>query len=328
MKFLKNNNKVSMISIKKLAVLGLASALTVGVSSASAEDVKISGWLFYVGVDRDSEEELEFGVLGNSGSQISFDAAQDIGNNLTVAVNFRISSFGSSSGNDVEFDQRSISLSGAFGKIDIGQNLSASAFLDSYDNSPSYWIDPAGWLNKYSATGQSSIAGLGSDLTTGATVRIERLRYDTPTYNGLTGRLQVGDNGSREYAAVYSNHNIIANAFVIDPGNAGTDNTIGFLLGYNAPFGLHGSVNRSVQDRADGGEDEVFGWKLGYQKDKHFVSYSTTEYDDGAADNYERKIVSYVYQAGENFQLYGQYTDEERGSLDDSAIAFGAGIFF
>lgn len=328
MTLLDSDKKKNTFTTKKFVSFALASAVTLAATSVTAADLKVSGWLFAVGVDRDSADEIDFGILGNTGAQVSFDLTHDLGNGLTAGSHLRVATFGSANNADTHIDEKSVYLSGKFGKLDLGQSVSASAFLDSYDGSPTYFFDPAGAYNILSATGLSPVAGLGPANFTSSTQRPQRLRYDTPNFNGLTGRLQLSDNGSREYALAYSKNNIIANAFVVDNGNQTVNDTTGLLLAYNAPNGLHVSANRTVQDRASGGEDKVTGWKLGYKKGKHGVSFSATTFDDGAANDYERNNLSYVYQVSPKFQMFGQYTKEERGSLDDSAVAVGAGIFF
>jgi len=319
------NNKQFLFKVSALAMSG---ALVMSASSvASAADIKISGWLFETAVDRDSADDIEYQTLGNAGNFIAFDATQDLGNGLTAGINLRFGSFG---GNSSSVDQKSIRLSGGFGTLDLGQNVSASNFADSYDGSPTYWFDPMGWYNILSATGSGAsfdafnrFAGLGSSA------RTERLRYTSPTFSGVTLNLQSGDNGSNEVAVSYNDHGVIANAFVVNDGNSETENISSFLLGYNSPIGLFASIVNTTQDQAAGGENQITGYKVGYTAGKHTVSYSAHTYETaGAANDFERSNLSYVYAVNSKVQVFAQYGDEEEGAIDDSALAIGAGVFF
>ncbi|MGH1441329.1 MAG: porin [Cellvibrionaceae bacterium] len=320
---MKSTNKKIINPISKLGLVAASTVVVMAASSVTVADVKLSGRVFHSAVDRDSAEDIEFQTPGNAGYTISLNADHEIGNGLTTGLAFRLSDFGS--GTDIALDEKSLYLSGAFGKLDLGHNLTASAFVEAYAGHASYWIDPLGWLNWGGATNSASFNPF---LLTGSTTREERLRYDTPNFSGFSARGQLGDNGTSELALLYSNYGIIANAFTIDGADVKGDTT-GFLVAYNAPFGLHISYSSSEEDKLGGGEDKYSGAKLGYTFGKHAVSVSGHVYEqDGVADDYERSSFSYVYSASDRFQLFAQYTEEELGAQDDDAIALGAGLFF
>ena len=369
---------------KKLLASAIASALVVGVG-AEAADVEVSGQVSRVIVSPDDAagDELQFLDNNISGSRFRIKASHDIGNGMKAGARLEAqlqSNKGDTTnggrlsdpagqvdhGDDrIDLRYQGLYLSGAFGKVSLGKGDGAGNGTTEVDLSGTYIIAAANGTDLYGGFLLDDTTDVGDVYgEVDAYSRVNRLRYDSNSFNGLSFALSYGQQEVAEFAVNYAGETngtkYEAAAFV---GNRG-ESTEGYDNGDDR-MGISGSVllanglnltasysilepdNESAAGIADGGqsqERENMWVKLGYKTGKHAftIDYGETEDTDGLTaasvattdTDAETMGVSYVFtpaKAVELFAGYREYTSDDvvgANNTDVELVTVGSRVKF
>jgi hypothetical protein len=164
--------------------------------------------------------------------------------------------------------------------------------------------------------------------------RYDRVRYDTPSFGGVTLSASFGTKSTNrevsEYALRYAGSvpfGRIAAALAfsskkVAPGSVGVDDEVtGGSISWLHPAGYNvtlGHTTRQLSTTRDGKFNYV---KLGYQRGDHAVSVDVGMADDqnAAGDGAKVAGIGYVYRAAKWAELYGLVKNH---SLDRPGTAF------
>ncbi len=329
------------------AIIAMAALLAIGgLTPAQALDVKVSGQVNQMAMWADDGDLDNFFITDNSNSstrfrltgeeamgavkvgfQIEMEALRSPSNGLTMATeNDGASTFNL---NDrwlnVYFDTQ-------FGKLEIGKGDSAANTTAEVDLSGTNVINysdinaTAGafvWKNSDGTDfrGGDDVNNTRDNLD-GALSRTERIRYNTPSFAGLTlaGSVANGEawDTSLSYAAEIYGKLAAAIGYTDtrkrDGATAGVDLNYTQLSGsvsWLAPFGLN--ITAAYGERyldIDNREDPInYYFKVGYKKAIHAVSveYGLTEDLDTNGDKSSHYGVAYVINPWKPVELYASY---------------------
>jgi len=317
-------------TIKNANMTAIALSACLGPVAAQA-DANFYGIISPTMVDRDSAASVSFQDYGFAPSRIGFTISQDIDNDLKVGADLEVNA---GSGDTYTKRKASVNVAGNFGTVELGYGYSATFVMDSVDASGTWWADPMGWLNQFAATGSPSFI---PDHTAKTTLFNDHLLYTSPNLSGFQVKVQIGDNASNddsdsnaiEILVTYGGNGITARFFTIDNGVSDSDPINGILVGYQFPMGFNATYQSTSQDDStNSNEDEFSGFKLGYSKDRHHFSYSTSTIDNGGGTDYDRNALTYQMDVNDMFKVWAQISDEEFGDLSDDAVAIGTAVFF
>ena len=345
---------------KKLLASAIASALVVGVS-VEAADVKVSGQVSRVIVapDDDTGDELQFLDNNISGSRFRIKASHDLGNGMKAGSRLeaqfqsnkgnnaygalKTDTGGNTSGDDtIDLRYQDIYLSGAFGKISLGKGDGAGNGTTETDLSGTYIIAAVNATDLYGgfviednddsdtpSTGDTTISGVYGEVD--AYSRVNRLRYDSNSFNGLSFAASYGQQEVSEFAARFAGETdgikYKVAGFVGSRGEATEgaddgDDRMGVSGSVLLTNGLNFTASYSDLDYdEDTREDRENMWvKLGYKTGKHAfaVDYGETEdTDDSTSTKTEAETVgiSYVFVPAKGVELFAGYREY---ALDDT----------
>ena len=378
---------------KKLLASAIASALVVGVG-AEAADVEVSGQVSRVIIspDDDTGDELQFLDNNISGSRFRIKASHDLGNSMKAGARLetqlqsnksdtttggQMSDPSGQHGDDsIDLRYQDIYLSGAFGKVSLGKGDGAGNGTTEVDLSGTYIIAAANATDLYGSFigAQDVDIGLNNpviedDLTVNevygnedAYSRVNRLRYDSNNFNGLSFAVSYGQQEVAEFAVNYAGETngakYEAAAFVGTRGESNEDYDNGDdRMGLSASVLLSNGLNltasystKELDDDADGYERENKWVKLGYKTGKHAftIDYGETENTDGeditrdanglitAREDLvdidsETVGVSYVFAPAKGVELfagYREYSVDDNPGTDPEFYTVGALVEF
>ncbi len=238
------------------------------------------------------------------------------------------------------------------GKIWVGQGDSASNGVSEIDLSGTTVIgyssvsDLAGGIlfrNGLGALTATTIGSVFSNLDGNS--RIERVRYDTPSFKGLVLSGSAGQNNEEDLAL---RHKLAYGDFKIESGIAYSgsntrDRIHGSVSALHEPTGISATFAAGRDDLDAGGPDpDFFYFKLGYQtKDllPYGLSAISIDYYDGSdigiAGSSAESVGIYAVQNIDRFnaELYAGYRHYEltapgNSFQDIDAVLFGARIKF
>ena len=380
---------------KKLLASAIASALVVGVG-AEAADVEVSGQVSRVIIspDDDTGDELQFLDNNISGSRFRIKASHDLGNSMKAGARLetqlqsnksdtttggQMSDPSGQHGDDsIDLRYQDIYLSGAFGKVSLGKGDGAGNGTTEVDLSGTYIIAAANATDLYGSFigAQDVDIGLNNpviedDLTVNevygnedAYSRVNRLRYDSNNFNGLSFAVSYGQQEVAEFAVRYAGETngtkYEAAAFVGTRGEStedydNGDDRMGISGSVLLANGLNLTASYSTWEPDDesatgigvGGqpqERENMWVKLGYKTGKHAftIDYGETEDTDGldalgaatVDTDAETMGVSYVFspaKAVELFAGYREYTSDDvvgANNTDVELVTVGSPVKF
>jgi predicted porin len=346
-------NKKTTIAIQSILASGLLIA-----TSTHAIEFKLSGQVsrMIVAPDDDSGDSIQHQDIGWSGSRFRFTGEENLENGLTAG--FRLEqqlqsnpSFASAGanqtngGNDDFIDNRyqDIYLKGGFGKVSIGKgdgaanggtesDLSGTA-LSSSSNHQDNWgnyIIVAGENPEDNVT-WDSIFTMNDGIS-----RVNRLRYDTPSFSGASAAISFDQGDAVELALRFKTDiggtKINSAVFYVDAADFANDAEV---LGLSASF-LHASgfnLTFAFSDRDNSGntpDQEATTLKLGYKTGVHAVS---VDFGVGERGNAEADTTGITYSATlgsgiESFITYRQLGADIAFAEDVQLLALGGRIRF
>jgi len=335
----------------------LASGLMLA-TSANAIDFKISGQVsrMVVAPNDDSGDSVQHQDIGWSGSRFRITGEQGLENGFTAG--FRLEqqvqsnpSFASSGagqtngGNDDFIDNRyqDLYVKGGFGKVSIGKGDGAAnggtesdlsgTVLSSSSNHQDNWgnyVIVAGENPEDNVT-WDSIFTMNDGIS-----RVNRLRYDSPSFAGLSGAVSFDQGDAVELALRYKadlGHTKFNSAFFyVDAADFADDAEV---VGMSASF-LHTSgfnLTFAHSDRDNSGstaDQDASTIKLGYKRGIHAfsVDYGIGERGDDEADT---TGITYAAQLGagiDSFVTYRQLDADIDLAEDVQLLALGGRIKF
>ena len=268
-----------------LGTTALAAAATLSANVAVA-DISISGYYEWKYQSTSSDITANDGTTFGSDSEIKFSFSNKTDSGLTLGMVTELYS----DGGDTEIDESSLSISGGFGKIVLGQNDGASTDYEVVSTS---------------LPGEEIYAGVGTDndmnLVNAAIKNLSgdsnKISYHLPAMGGLTAGVSFMNSGaagsadSTEYGASYS----------MDAGGAAI--TIGAATG---------STEASSQDT----DTQVMGIKVSSGNITAAVSQSTYEAAGTAA------VAQVNGGTGANFVAAVPATDASDEESIGAAVSF------
>lgn len=342
--------------MKPLYLLPIVSAVMLATGSAQAVDFKLSGQVsrMVVAPDDASGNEIQHQDIGWSGSRFRFTGEQKLGNGTQVG--FRLEqqlqsnpSFASEGaaqvggGNDDFIDNRYQDLywQGGFGKVALGKGDGASNGATEADLSGTALSSSSNhqdnWGN-YFLTSDGAGGGVTWDsiftMNDGLS-RVNRVRYDTPTFNGFGVAASAGQGGSIElgakFAADIGSSKIDARLFFADAKDFAADAEI---MGMSASVllgnGFNATVAFSDRDNSVTADQDATTVKLGYKFGSHAV---TVDYGVGETGDLEADTTGITYalvpaKGVEVFTTYRELDSDLVGAESISLVALGSRIRF
>ena len=346
----------------------LAVALTAASMTAVA-DMSVSGHVNYKagfledfqsnGVDGAGNEDLTVGSAGTSESRFRILSSLEA-NGLTYGSKIELGLGEPGRANALNKRQNELYISGAFGKVTLGQGSSAGDGATENDFSGTYLTagDLTSWeLGGSAAAADASFAiDLDEDSATFGTVqatdavaatasladnsskdigRVERLRYDAPTIGNLHLSASLNDataNDEGNDFAIAATYKLPSFAFTVASVSADADDSdiveasiAGKMANFTAALGFHTEEN--------GGDDlEQTHVILGYNPGPFSVSvdFQTTEVDGNSASDAETTGLNFVYRPTKGVELYAGARNAQAGDgdIDEDAFLMGARVKF
>ena len=353
---------------KKLLASAIASALVVGVG-AEAADVKVSGQVSRVVVlpDDDAGDENQFLDNNISGSRFRIKASHDLGNGMKAGTRLeaqlqsnkgnnadgglRTDTGGNLSGDDtIDLRYQDIYLSGAFGKVSLGKGDGAGNGTTEVDLSGTYIIAAVNATDLYGGftfdeANDRDVSDLYGEVD--AYSRVNRLRYDSNSFNGLSFAASYGQQEVAEFAVRYAGGTDTKYKVVGFVGSRGEsaedaddgDDRMGISGSVILANGLNFTASYSEEDQdLDTDVDSENMWfKLGYKTGKHAfaVDFGETEKTLDSTDEKaeaETMGVSYVFVPAKGVELFAGYreytTDDVDGATDPEFYTVGSRVKF
>lgn len=343
----------------KLSLVASAISSLLLAGNAQAIDVKLSGQVsrMIVAPNDASGDTIQHQDIGWSGSRFRITGEEKLDNGYTAG--FRLEqqlqsnpSFGSAGagqvngGNDDFIDNRyqDIYVKGSFGKVSVGKGDGAAnggteedlsgTILSSSSNHQDNWgnyIIVAGDDPADNVT-WDSIFTMNDGIS-----RVNRLRYDTPSFGGVSFSASMDQGDAYEIAARYkgnfSGTKLQATAFYVDTQDFANDAEV---LGMSASVLLSGGLNATIaysdlDNPGNQSPDQNAGTiKLGYKIGVHAVSvdYGLGELGDTEADTVG---LSYARTFGKSIEAFATYRQLDSDLFNAEAVdivATGARIKF
>ena len=341
----------------------LAVALTAASMTAVA-DMSVSGHVNYKagfledfqsnGVDGAGNEDLTVGSAGTSESRFRILSSLEA-NGLTYGSKIELGLGEPGRANALNKRQNELYISGAFGKVTLGQGSSAGDGATENDFSGTYltagdltsWELGAGTAAAAATTAVNpvtgaveavaEVVGTGGGLADNSSKdigRVERLRYDAPTIGNLHLSASLNDataNDEGNDFAIAATYKLPSFAFSVASISAEADDkdtveasVAGKMANFTAALGFHTEEN--------GGNDlEQTHVILGYNPGPFSVSvdFQTTETDNKSVDA-ETTGLNFVYRPTKGVELYAgaRNAQADDGAIDEDAFLMGARVKF
>ena len=341
----------------KKSLIYTALGCLVAASPAAAFEVTASGQISRMAVAPDDAEgdEIQFQDIGWSGSRFRFTGTQDVHSNYKLGFRYEIQlqsnpSFAATGGgqtnggNDDFLDNRlqDIWFSGSFGKIALGKGDGASNGSTESDLSGTALSSSSNhqdnWGNYLVVAGDGDNPGVTWDsiftMNDGLS-RVNRARYDTPSFNGFGAAVSFGQGGATELAVKYKGEvvdtKIDARVFFADADDFADDAEIaGFSASALHSSGINLTVAYADRDNGTGADQEAATIKLGYKIGIHAI---TVDYGDGETGNVDADTVGLTYaavpvQGWELFATIRQLDTDLAGADSVDLVAVGSRVKF
>jgi len=334
------------IGLKQVLVLAVTAALCAP-TSAVAMEAEVSGQVNMLGMyaSDGNDSSLMFGDNDNSSSRVRIKAKEDF-DNITVGATMEIEGEVNSTSemtipqhDDGSFEWKVRKMEGffkgGFGMVSLGQGNGASNGTSEVDFSGTAvitysainataksmsWVDSAG--NPIAEVGdtRSNYDGLG---------RNQRLRYDTPSFAGVSFAASMTNGSAYELAARYAADvygKLAAAIGYVDTQDREKDGTkLDFTqwsgsASWLLPNGLNFTAAVAQRNNGDNGKQDSLNYygKLGYKWSIHAISveYGATMDKDQEGDTSSNIGIGYVVKPWKKVELYAaarQYTLDREG---------------
>ena len=323
------------------ALVATAVACTLAASSAAqAFEAKISGQVsrMVVAPDDAAGDEIQHVDIGWSGSRFRFTGSETADNGLTYGFRFEIQArenaanasnggtFGDT-GDNQDNRYQDLYLSGDFGKISFGKGDGASNGSTEVDfsgtalSSSSNHQDNWGGYQIAPGVAFSEVFVMFDGLS-----RQNRVRYDTPNFNGFSvaGSLNQGNatelalryrgnwDGLKFGAAIFS-----ATAPEPDEDTDGDD-----IMGGSASLllqnGLNFTVAFSERDFEAGGDQDSTTFKLGYKTGIHAFSVDVGEGENAVGQEGDTTGLTYSITPHKGVEIFATVRTLDSDGIADS----------
>ena len=343
-----------------LRVFAIALGSTAFVSNAHAIDFKISGQVsrMVVAPDDASGDDIQHQDIGWSGSRFRITGEEVLSSGQTAG--FRLEqqlqsnpSFASSGagqtngGNDDFIDNRhqEVYIKGGFGKVTIGKgdgaanggtevDLSGTALSSSSNHQDN-------WGNYVILEGDTPADNVTWDFLftmNDGISRVNRLRYDSPSFSGFVLSASLDQGNAYELAARYKGDigglKVSSAFFYVDANEFAADAEVfGFSASVLMSSGFNATVAFSDRDNDEdqGGLDQTATTvKLGYKTGIHAftVDYGIGDRADIDADTFGATYAAQLSKAVEGFVTLRTLDSDLEGGESVNLGALGARIKF
>ncbi|MEO9821408.1 MAG: porin [Paracoccaceae bacterium] len=200
-------------------------------------------------------------------------------------------------------------VEGGFGRLSFGQGDSASNGASEVDLSGTTVVgysgiaDFAGGLLLRDGAGALTTSRIGNFFSNlDGNSRIERIRYDTPTYKGFTGSISLGQDDQEDLAIRYKNDYgdyKVAGAISYSTTNS-RDRIHGSVSALHNPTGISLTFASGSDDLDSGARDPGFNYvKVGYQTND-LLAWGKTAF---SIDYYDGSDIGAAGSDSESFAL-------------------------
>lgn len=347
--------------MKKQIIIGATSLVASNfmlATHAQAIEFKLSGQVsrMIVAPNDDSGDSIQHQDIGWSGSRFRFTGEEDLENGFTAG--FRLEqqlqsnpSFGSAGadqidgGSDDFIDNRyqEIYLKGGFGKVSMGKgdgaanggtesDLSGTA-LSSSSNHQDNWgnyVILAGETEDDNIT-WDSIFTMNDGIS-----RVNRLRYDTPAFSGVSAAISFDQGDAMEFALRYNGDfgsmKLNSALFYVDAADFADDaQVLGFSASALHASGLNLTLAFSERDNSgDTPDQDATTLKFGYKTGAHAFSldYGIGERGTAEADTTGLTYATTLGSGIESFITLRQLDSDLAFAQDVTLLALGGRIKF
>lgn len=325
--------KKTLLAFVCLSVISLAPAV------AQESSLKVYGRVLYNMISDDTEDDLYFGRHEFAESTFGFKGSyQHDGLEIGAQIEFGLFEGVAGLSNSRNRIQE-IYVKGNLGTVKLGTGTAVTFVIGDVDQSGTWIPDPLGPLARFGATRRGPAGQSQTPLVGSENIFNERIQYISPKLFGHSTLLaQISENGGYEVGMKFLKNGWRGTAWAVDngdaPGVGGAEESYGALLGYLHSSGLNLNVSFGDADREDGSHGDYINWKVGYNKGKHAVSFSTGSYETedaaGASlPDHTRNTVSYVYSVMGGVKVWLQATHGDTdGEESFNAYAFGGMVSF
>lgn len=332
---MKYNDKQNLLSI---GIIAAASSALIAPGAAQAFEAKISGQVSRMMVLPDDAvgDETQHQDIGWSGSRFRFTGSEEADNGLTWGFRFEIQARNNNPGTDggqlghngdnQDNRYQDLYLSGDFGKISFGKGDGASnggtevdwsgtalaSASPLQDNWGGYAILPGGrkWNTVY-----TMFDGLS---------RQNRVRYDTPSFNGFTLAGSINQGNATELAIRYKGeiggHKFGAAYFIDQAPDISSSVDGPDVMGGSASLRLNNGLNFTVafseSDPDSGGESDATFFKIGYKTGMHAFTVDVADAENGAGEEGDSTGFTYAFFPHKGVEVFAMVRE-----LDSSGVA-------
>lgn len=320
----------------KKFLLGAVAAAVIAPFNAHAFEWKISGQVNQAVLFGGDVDDATIVDNNASGSRFRIRGSKEISPGLKAGFRYEFQDQDNNSANlsdrentDVRYSD--IYLSGSFGKFHLGKgDGAANSTLEAY-----------GLIHYFGGSEANQLFQGATDLAyrnvDGAS-RQNRLRYDSPTFNGLKLAFSL-DNGDQTELAAYYKNKVLGGKLDARVGLVSADTDAGnsldrtsYSIAYKHNIGLSGSYSYGERDFGDDGTTRETDWVMvGYSFGKTTVAYGTGQSGTntmGITDD-EMNVLSLNYKPTKGMEIYLLRMDfENEDGVDGDAFALGSRIKF
>ena len=333
---MKYNDKQNLLSIGLMAAA--ISSTLIAPGAAQAFETKISGQVSRMMVVPDDAvgNETQHQDIGWSGSRFRFTGSDEADNGLIWGFRFEIQARNNNAGTDggqlgnngdnQDNRYQDIYLSGDFGKISFGKGDGASNGSTEVDFSGTALASASPLQDNW---GGYAILADGTKWNTVYTMfdglsRQNRVRYDTPSFNGFTLAGSINQGNATELAIRYNGdfggHKFGAAYFVDQAPDISSSVDGPDVMGGSASLllnnGLNFTVALSESDPESGDESDATFFKVGYKKGNHAFTVDLAEAENGAGEEGDSTGFTYAFFPHKGVEVFAMVRE-----LDSSGVA-------
>ena len=290
-----------------LGTTALAAAATLSANVALA-DVAISGYYEWRYTSTSSNITANDGTTFTNDSEITFNFSNKTDSGLTIGL---VTELQADDG-DTDIDESSLSISGGFGKIVLGNNDFVG---DNYGVSSTDL--PAEEIYQ---TGVDSLAILGADITDAAGGDNNKVAYHLPAMGGLTAGVSFADSGATgasDSTAIGARYGMSAGGAAVTLGFAtvttedATQDIDSQVVGVKVASGNITAALSQATYEASGADEESTGAAVSFKvSDAMTITVHTAKSEDSAEkDEHTNTGAELVYTVAPGLSAYVNIED-------------------
>jgi len=333
----------------KMALIVIASSLLL-TPAAQAFEAKITGQVSRMVVAPDDAvgDEIQHVDIGFSGSRFRFTGSETMDNGNEVGFRFEIqardNSAGAvdggtinSSGPNEDFRYQDLYFSGGFGKISLGKGDGASNGSTEVDfsgtalSSSSNHQDNWGNYKITAAIPWKDVFTMFDGLS-----RQNRLRYDTPNFNGFSFAGSINQGNASELAIRYKgdigSSKLGAAFFTATDTDTNARDVTGGSASFLMSSGLNFTVAISESDPDVGAASDSTTFKVGYKKGMHAFSIDVGDGENATGEEGDTTGFTYAYFPHPGVEVFATVRELDSTGVAASQsvdlLAFGGRVKF